>query len=59
MKKHIVNSISTIETTIGELVEVLMQVVQENGRTESENYELAAATLGQILSRNDIDLDIG
>lgn len=59
MKKHISKSLHTIETTIGELVEVLMQVVHDSGKDDSERYKLAAATLGQILSKNEIDIDLG
>ena len=55
MEKQVERSINTIEITIGELVEVLTQVAREDSDTEVESYELAAQTLGEILSRQNFD----
>lgn len=41
----------TIETTIGELVEVITQIALEAGKTEEEGYRLAALTIEKILRR--------
>ena len=40
-----------IETTIGELVEVITQIAMETGKTEEEGYELAALTIERMLRR--------
>ncbi|MCB0328140.1 MAG: hypothetical protein KDD70_00715 [Bdellovibrionales bacterium] len=53
MEKHIERSLYQIQTTIGDLVEALTQVAAEDGSSESESYELAARTLGSILSRQE------
>lgn len=55
MKKHIEQSFQTIQTTIGELVEALMLVAEEDGSSEVESYELTAQALGTILSKQDFD----
>ncbi|NBW40352.1 hypothetical protein EBR25_05005 [bacterium] len=57
MEKDVQKSISTIEITIGELVEVLTEVAREDSDTEIESYELAAQTLGEILTRQNFDLN--
>ena len=58
MEKQLEQSIEKVQTTIGDLVEALTQVAQEDGSSDSESYELAARTLGSILSRQNIDLEI-
>ncbi|MCI5064204.1 hypothetical protein MRY87_00610 [bacterium] len=58
MKKHLEQSLESIHTTIGELVEALTQVAQEDGNTPDKSYELAAETLSSILSRQDRQIDI-
>lgn len=58
MEKRLERSIGTIQTTIGELVEALTQVALEDGSSDKESYELAAQTLGSILSREQIELEI-
>ncbi len=57
METDVQKSISTIEITIGELVEVLTEVAREDSDTEIESYELAAQTLGEILTRQNFDLN--
>jgi hypothetical protein len=42
----------TIETTIGELVEVITQIAMESGKSEQEGYKLAAMTIENILRRS-------
>lgn len=44
-------SIETIETTIGELVELITDIALETGRSEEEGYELASMTIESILRR--------
>ncbi len=58
MRKYIEQSIGTIETTIGDLVEALTEVAQEAGSSTNESYELASETLGQILLKNNIEVDV-
>ena len=47
-----------IETTIGELVEVITQIALESGKTEEEGYQLAAMTIERILRRHQRELAI-
>ena len=58
MEKYVEASIGRIQTTIGELVEALTQVALEDGSSDAESYELAAQTLGSILSRQDFDVEL-
>ena len=58
MEKHLEESIGRIQTTIGDLVEALTEVAQEDGSSDNESYELAARTLGTILSRQDREIEI-
>lgn len=46
------DALETIETTIGELVEVITQIALEAGKSESEGYELASITIENILRRS-------
>ena len=40
-----------VQTTIGDLIEAIMQVASEAGKTQQESYKLTAATLESILNR--------
>jgi hypothetical protein len=51
MNKNVTTSIETIETTIGELVELITEIALESGRTEDEGFELASLTIESILRR--------
>jgi hypothetical protein len=55
-KRVLGQSIQTIETTVGELIEAVTQIALEAGRTEEEGYELASLTLENILRRSRCDL---
>ena len=44
-------SFETIDTTIGELVEIISEIALEAGKTEEEGYRLAALTIESILRR--------
>ncbi len=50
-KEIATTSIETIETTIGELVELITDIALEAGRSEEEGYELASLTIESILRR--------
>ena len=55
-KRLLGQSIKTIETTVGELIEAVTQIALETGRTEEEGYELASLTLENILRRSRHDI---
>jgi hypothetical protein len=58
MEKRVLGqSIQTIETTVGELIEAVTQIALEAGRTEEEGYELASLTLENILRRSKCDVE--
>jgi hypothetical protein len=40
-----------LQTTIGDLIEAIMQVATEAGKSQQEGYKLTAATLESILNR--------
>ena len=40
-----------VNTTIGDLIEAIMQVAAEAGKSQEEGYRLTAATLESILNR--------
>lgn len=40
-----------VHTTIGDLIEAIMQVATEAGKSQEEGYRLTAATLESILNR--------
>lgn len=40
-----------LHTTIGDLIEAIMQVALEAGKSQEEGYQLTAATLESILNR--------
>ena len=40
-----------VQTTIGDLIEAIMQVATEAGKSQEEGYRLTAATLESILNR--------
>ncbi len=44
--------INTIETTIGELIEVIMQIAQEEGVPEERRCELTSRAVSQILQKS-------
>jgi hypothetical protein len=44
----------TVHTTIGDLIEAIMQVADEAGKTQEEGYRLTAATIESILNRKKI-----
>ena len=53
MNEHkIKRSVQTIETTVGELVEIITQIALETGKTEEEGYRLASLTVEKILHDN-------
>jgi hypothetical protein len=41
-----------IQTTIGDLIEVITQIALEAGKTETEGYRLASLTIESILRKN-------
>lgn len=47
--KGIENSVNTIETTIGELIETITEIAMETGKSETEGYELASLALEKML----------
>lgn len=51
-------SFEKIETTIGELVEVITQIALEAGKSEEEGYKLASMTIEKILRRTRKDIAI-
>jgi len=53
MNKDIaLSAVETIETTIGELVELITEIALESGQSEEEGYELASMTIESILRRS-------
>jgi len=55
MAKHKASSESTlemIETTIGELIEIITEIALESGKSEAEGYQLASATLEHIIRKS-------
>lgn len=44
--------VERIETTIGELIELITQIAMEVGDSEEESYQLASMTLNDLLRRN-------
>ncbi len=40
-----------IHSTIGDLIEAMMQVAIESGKTQQEGYKLTAAAIESILNR--------
>ena len=50
-KEIALSAVETIETTIGELVELITEIALESGRSEEEGYELASLTIESILRR--------
>lgn len=45
-------SVNTIHTTIGDLVEAVTQIALEAGKTEAEGYRLASLTVETILRKS-------
>ena len=52
--KQDVYSPTRIETTVGELIEVISQIALEAGKSEQEGYALATLAIESILRRNRI-----
>ena len=52
MKACAESAINRIETTIGELVEIVTQIALESGDSEREGYKLASLTMERILTRD-------
>lgn len=48
-KKNLKKAVSTIETTLGELVETITQIAMQVGRSEKEAYALASLAVEDIL----------
>lgn len=55
-KKVAEDSIETIHTTIGDLVEAITDLASESGKSENEGYMLAKLTVESILRRRDEEL---
>lgn len=45
-------NVEIVETTIGELIEAITEIALESGSTEAEGYQLASATIENILRKN-------
>lgn len=45
-------AVEVVETTIGELIEAITEIALESGSTEAEGYQLASATIENILRKN-------
>ena len=43
---------SIIETTVGDLVEIVTQLALESGKSKSEGYYLASLVLENMLAKN-------
>jgi hypothetical protein len=41
-----------VQTTIGDLIEVITEIALEAGKTEAEGYRLASLTIESILRKN-------
>ena len=50
--KVLENAVREVETTIGDLVEMLTRIALESGSSEKEGYELASIALGDLLKDN-------
>jgi hypothetical protein len=47
-----------IETTVGELIEIITQIALESGTSREEGYQLASLTLGKMLGERGLDLEL-
>ncbi len=45
-------AVEVVETTIGELIEAITEIALESGSSEAEGYQLASATIENILRKN-------
>ena len=52
------SSFPEIQTTVGELVEIITEIAFEAGKTEDECYHLAALTIENILKRNKKEISL-
>jgi hypothetical protein len=44
-----------IQTTIGDLIEAITEIALQNGKSETEGYELARKTLEEVLKSNEAE----
>ena len=56
--KYLEKSVEQIETTIGELIETMTTIAQEEGASEAESYELTSQAMTDLLFRSQKDVDI-
>lgn len=45
-------NVPRVQTTIGDLIEVITEIALEAGKTEAEGYRLASLTIESILRKN-------
>ena len=50
--KDLAKPVEKIETTIGELIEIITQIAMEIGGSEEESYQLASLTLDDLLRKS-------
>ena len=51
-KNRVTETVETIETTLGELIETITQLALEAGKSEKESYAMAAVAVESILRRS-------
>ena len=56
-KSDAMKNVQTIETTVGELIEMISQIASEVGRDREESGELASLALQRILEANGKNID--
>ena len=52
IKDNMDEQVGKIETTIGELIEMITQIALEAGNNEEDSYKLTSIALESILRRN-------
>jgi len=52
------NSVDTIETTVGDLIEAITEIALETGKSKEEGYKLASMTIENILRRHKKEFEI-
>ncbi len=57
MKSDAMKNVQTIETTVGELIEMISQIASEVGTSREESGELASLALQRILEANGKDIE--
>ena len=50
--RQIRQQVNTVETTLGELIEIIMQIAKEEGVPEDRRGELTSRAVSQILHRS-------